>query len=385
MPKGCPGRVLMTTDAVGGVWQYSLELASGLCRRGVRVLLAVMGPDPSTAHIEAANAIRGLALRHRPYPLEWMMGAEANLAASAAWLADLEAAFEPDMVHINGYAQACLPWRSPVLVVCHSCVRSWWRAVRGGEPPPEWDAYGARVAEALRRADVVVAPTRSFLRTIGRLYHIRLPAACAIPNGRGGPFHVGAEKEPLVFSCGRAWDEAKGFDVVDRLAGGLPWPVCVAGSTRPTGGGARRAPAHAQVLGFLGEDELASWLARASVFVLPARYEPFGLAILEAALSGCALVLGNLDTLRELWDGDAQFVDVGDEDALRSVVIDLTRDVALRREWGARALERARRYSADRMVDGYVRAYRWAARRLDETGGGSLAVPLRGQEIGLQQ
>ena len=35
---------------------------------------------------------------------------------------------------------------------------------------------------------------------------------------------------------------------------------------------------------------------------LPARYEPFGLSILEAALSGCALVLGDLPSLRELWD-----------------------------------------------------------------------------------
>ncbi|MGE5442819.1 MAG: glycosyltransferase, partial [Bacteroidota bacterium] len=131
----------MTTDAVGGVWQYSLELASGLCRRDVRVLLAVMGPEPSAAHIEAARAIRGLALLHRPYPLEWMAGAEANLGASAAWLADLGAAFEPDMVHINGYAHACSRWRSPVLVVCHSCVRSWWRAVRGGEPHAKWNAY----------------------------------------------------------------------------------------------------------------------------------------------------------------------------------------------------------------------------------------------------
>ena len=385
MPEGCPGRVLMTTDAVGGVWQYSLELASGLCRRGVRVLLAVMGPEPSAAHIEAARAVRGLALLHRPYPLEWMAGAEANLGASAAWLADLEAAFEPDIVQINGYAHACSPWRCPVVIVCHSCVRSWWQAVRGGEAPAEWDAYAVRISAALRRADLVIAPTRSFLRTIERNWDIRLPAACAIPNGRGGPFHVRSAKEPLVFSCGRAWDEAKGFDIVDRLAGRLPWPVCVAGSTRPADGGARPAPAHAQVLGFLAEDELASWLARASLFVLPARYEPFGLAILEAAMSGCALVLGNLDTLRELWDGAARFVDAGDEDALRGVVIDLMRDPGLRHEWGARALERARLYTAERMVDGYVQAYRWAARRRDETGGGSIVVPVRGQAIGLQR
>ena len=36
----------------------------------------------------------------------------------------------------------------------------------------------------------------------------------------------------------------------------------------------------------------SSQLSAASVYVLPAKYEPFGLSVLEAALSGCALVLG---------------------------------------------------------------------------------------------
>ena len=385
MPESSPGRVTMTTDAVGGVWQYSLELASGLCRRGVRVLLAAMGPAPSSAHMEAARAIRGLALLHRPYRLEWMAGAEVDLEAAAAWLADLEAAFEPDIVQINGYAHASLPWRCPVVLVCHSCVRSWWQAVRGGEAPAEWDAYSTRVADGLRRADLVVAPTRSFLHAVQAIYDIRLPAACTIPNGRSGPFRAGSPKEPFVFSCGRAWDEAKGFDIVDRLAGRLPWPVFVAGSTQSADGGACRAPARAQMLGSLREDELASWLAAASLFVLPARYEPFGLAILEAAMSGCALVLGNLGTLRELWDGAAQFVDASDEQALQGVVIDLIGDPPLRYEMGRRALARARRYTAESMVEGYVQTYRRAAQRRDATSGASIVDPGYRQEIGLHR
>jgi glycosyltransferase involved in cell wall biosynthesis len=314
-----------------------------------------------------------------------MAGAEADLEASAAWLGDLENAFEPDIVHVNGYAHVSLPWRCPVALVCHSCVRSWWQAVRGGEVPPEWGAYSARVAEALQRANLVIAPTRSFLHTVQAIYGIRLPAASAIPNGRSGPFRAGSVKEPFVFSCGRAWDEAKGFDIVDRLAGSLPWPVFVAGSRQNTDSGVSRVPAHAQVLECMPEDELASWLAAASLFVLPARYEPFGLAVLEAAMSGCALVLGNLDTLRELWDGAAQFVDAGDEQALQGVVIDLIRDPLLRHELGARALERARRYSAGRMVEGYLQAYRRAARRRDATSVASIADPVYRREIGLRR
>jgi glycogen synthase len=383
MSDSFPDRVLMTTDAVGGVWEYSLELASSLCRRGIRILLAAMGPSPSCAQMQAAGAIRGLTLLHRPYRLEWMEDAEADLDASASWLTDIETAFEPDIVQINGYAHACLPWRCPVVVVCHSCVRSWWRAVRGSKAPPEWDAYGARVEEGLRRADLVISPTRSLLNTVQSIYDIRLAAACTIPNGRSGPFRAGSAKEPFVFFCGRAWDEAKGFDIVDRLAGRLPWPVFVAGSTRSAEGVACRVPVHAHAIGSLRQRELASWLAGASLFVLPARYEPFGLVVLEAAMSGCALVLGDLDTLRELWDGAAAFVDTHDEQTLHDAVMELIRNPLLRHDMAARALMRAQRYSTEAMVEGYIRAYRRAALRGVAIIGGSPTEPLCRQEIGL--
>ncbi len=53
-------RVLITADAVGGVWQYSVELAAGLSRLGIETVLAVMGPSPSPAQIGAAAGIPGM-------------------------------------------------------------------------------------------------------------------------------------------------------------------------------------------------------------------------------------------------------------------------------------------------------------------------------------
>ena len=84
-----PARVLMTADAVGGVWQYALELGRGLSQGGTAVVLAVMGPAPSAAQLAAAAAVEGLSLRHRPYRLEWMQGCERDLEDAALWLADL--------------------------------------------------------------------------------------------------------------------------------------------------------------------------------------------------------------------------------------------------------------------------------------------------------
>lgn len=355
-----PSRLLMTADAVGGVWQYALELTAGLCRHGTRVVLAVMGPPPSDEQRTAAAAIPGLSLRHRPYRLEWMRAAEDDLEDAAAWLAALEAELDPDIVHLNGYGLASGAWSAPVVVVCHSCVHTWWQAVREADAPPEWSGYAERVAHGLLAADLVVAPTRAFLAAIERVYGPQ-PQTMVIANGRSGPFGPSKDKLPLVFSCGRAWDEAKGTDLLDRLAERLPWPVYLAGDLRSPDGSAAAGLSRVHKLGRLDQDQLADWLARTSIFALPARYEPFGLAVLEAAMSGCALVLGDIETLRELWDGAALFADHADDEALLKVTTRLIDDKDLCAAMGSRALHRANTYRAEKMVDAYVRAYHRAS------------------------
>jgi glycogen synthase len=354
----------MTADAVGGVWQYALELATGLCSRGARVLLAVFGPEPSPSQRDEARAIAGLTMAHCSHRLEWMPGADQDLDAAAAWIAELHAAFQPDVLHVNGYALASVAPDCPTVVVCHSCVRSWWLTVHGSEAPAEWDAYTARVAAGLAAADVVVAPSMAFLRSIKRIYGPQA-RALVIHNGRSGGFRPGLLKQPIVFSCGRVWDRAKGADLLDRLAARLPWPTFLAGSTRTADGAIAPPLRYVRTLGSLSRNELAAWLASSSIFVLPARYEPFGLAALEAAMSGCALVLGDIPTLRELWDDAALFAPLHDEGALHQATLRLIRNPLLRNEMGARALLRARRYAAATMVEGYLHAYRRATLRHD--------------------
>jgi glycosyltransferase involved in cell wall biosynthesis len=175
-------------------------------------------------------------------------------------------------------------------------------------------------------------------------------------NGRDAARFAPAAKQPLVFAAGRLWDEAKNLAALDRAAAGLEWPVYVAGDTRhPTGGQARFRRARA--LGRLDASGVASWMARASIYALPARYEPFGLSILEAALSGCALVLGDLPSLRELWEDAAVWVPPGDDRTLAGALDSLIRDARLRRSMAARARARAERYTPEAMVRGYLALY----------------------------
>ena len=120
-------------------------------------------------------------------------------------------------------------------------------------------------------------------------------------------------KEPFVLAAGRMWDEAKNLSGLDRAAARLPWPVLAAGPlSAPSPAAPPVVARHVRALGQLGSSELAEMRLRASVFAAPALYEPFGLAILEAAADRCALVLGDIPSLRELWDGAARFVDPRD-------------------------------------------------------------------------
>jgi glycogen synthase len=351
-PRARPGRVLMTADAVGGVWHYALELARGLAGTDVEVVLAVLGPAPAPEQALAAAAIDGLTLVHGGCALEWMPGADRDLSAAGAWLLDLEKAFAPDLIHLNGFAHATLPWGVPTLVVAHSCVLSWWRAVHNEDAPTDWASYRRGTRAGLHAADLVVAPTRAFLEQVQALYGPLRRTLC-IWNGCAPFEDTATAKEPLIFAAGRVWDEGKNLQALAATAHRLAWPLAIAGAGAPPHGSGDDAP----WLGPLSADAMRGWYARAGVFVLPARYEPFGLAALEAAMARCALVLGDVPTLRELWDGAALFVPPHDPDQLVSALNALAQHRELRSLLGDLARSRAEGYSAARMTARYLEAY----------------------------
>ena len=351
-PRTLPRRVLMTADAVGGIWHYALQLARGLTESDVKVVLTVLGPPPAPEQRAAAAAIDGLTLVHGDFTLEWLPGAEGELDAAGTWLLELEEVLDPDLVHLNGFAHAALPWRVPTVVVAHSCVLSWWRAVKGAEAPAEWVDYRRRTRAGLRAADLVVAPTRAFLEEVQALYG-PLDRTRWIWNGCAPAQPPDGAKEPLIFAAGRVWDQAKNLHALAAVSHRLAWPVAIAGPGAPGHAPSAAAP----WLGSLPPEAMRGWYARASVFALPSRYEPFGLAALEAAMAGCALVLGDIPTLREIWDGAALFVPPDDREEWVSALNTLAEDPELLWLLGGLARSRAEGYSAARMTARYLDAY----------------------------
>jgi glycogen(starch) synthase len=346
-------RVLMTGDTVGGVWTFTLELAEALGACGIEVALASLGGPPSAAQIAEASAIPKLSLLPGEFKLEWMEDPWRDVEASGRWLLELEREYRPDVVHLNSFAHGSLPWLAPTVLTAHSCVLSWWRAVKGEAAPASWDRYRRLVESSLRDASVVTAPSAEMGLALKHHYGLERSACRIIPNGRTAAKFESAAKEPFILTAGRIWDEAKNAAAVARVAQTLAWPVYLAGDAPADSGGLEGC----HLLGRLSAQEMAGWYARASIYAMPARYEPFGLSILEAALSGCALVLGDIASLRDIWSDAALFIAPDDTEELRETLAILTRDAGLREALSQRARRRAMEFNSARMSRQYFDAY----------------------------
>jgi glycosyltransferase involved in cell wall biosynthesis len=346
----------MTADAVGGVWTYALALARALDHFAVELTLVCFGPPPRPDQLELAGQISNLSVLTRALALEWMDDPWADVDAGGEWLLALERELEPDVVHINGFAHAALDFRAPVLAVAHSCVCTWWRAVHGCDAPPTWDEYRRRVAAGLAAAELVVAPTAASLAATVECHGDLRGRGRVVHNGRAIELPGEAEKQALVLSVGRVWDLAKNISSLERSAARLDWPVYTIG---PGACDDRRGSAGEGVraLGPEREAVVIEWMQRAAIYCLPARYEPFGLSALEAAQAGCALVLGDIASLREVWADAALYVAPDDDAGLVAAIQGLIRDHDHRSELAARARARAARYRPEPMAAAYRALY----------------------------
>jgi glycosyltransferase involved in cell wall biosynthesis len=350
-----PRSVLMTADTVGGVWHYAVELASALGARGVHVALATMGAPLTALQRRQIGRVPTARVYESRYQLEWMPDPWDDVARAAAWLLRLEHEVHPDIIHVNQFAFGALPFDAPALVVTHSCVLSWWRAVHGKAAPRAWNRYRTAVRQGLAHAAVVVAPTRAMLKSVCANYDY-CGEGLVIPNGRSAERYPVGAKEPIILAAGRIWDCAKNLTALETVAPQLPWPVRVAGSNSHPGGGVRQS-CGVHALGELAPEQLAKEFARAAIYALPARYEPFGLSVLEAALAGCALVLGDVPSLREVWGPAALYVAPDDHAALRECLARLIADRLLRESLARAARVRALTYTPERMAGAYLTAY----------------------------
>lgn len=355
--------VLITADAVGGVWTYTRELVCGLLDRGHRITLVSFGRLPSSTQ-SLWLARKNVTFHPTVFPLEWMKDAESGVAESARYLARIIDESRPDVLHFSQFCYGALECGIPKVVVAHSDVASWWNAVHGTAPPVsswmQW--YTQLVSRGLQCADAVVAPSQWMLDALR--CHYQIPSrSSVIYNGRSRfLFDSSTRKRQCVLSVGRVWDEAKQIALL--MARKQKCAVRIAGSVEHPERSVSQIPiaADCDAVSFCGEQDesqLRTLYADSATYAATSCYEPFGLAPLEAALSRCALIANDIPVFRELWGNSAHFFRRNDPDSLADAIRLLTENASLRSDFADQAFERARSmFAGPRMVTEYEDLYR---------------------------
>ena len=311
-------RILLTTDTIGGVWTFTRELCSSLCG-GNDVALVSFGRPLSAAQ---DRWVRGMRTVQDPFftfhasdaPLEWMSNNDRTFDEGATLLRKVAKDFQPDLLHSNQFCWGALAdeLRIPVVLTAHSDVLSWARACRpAGLEPSQWlDRYRHLVQSGLDSAAAVTAPTQWMLDALAANFH--LPSRQqVIFNGTDVYEPEAIRKNPpqrklQAITAGRLWDEGKNIAMLSRIDS--PMPILIAGESTAPGEQPKPQPAgRVQHLGPLDPDALHQAFRESALYVCPSLYEPFGLAPLEAALCGCALLLNDLPSLHEVWGQAATY------------------------------------------------------------------------------
>lgn len=287
-----------------------------------------------------AGNLKALLL-NRPRNLPWKGGDQVQEDATARRLRDLGVdvaqsdALEPDLAGVD-------------VVHLFNLIGGWTlrqfrHARRRGVPVvistiynPRQYAMNAFVEqlEMVRGANMLLPNSRSEAAKLAADFGATAPVAI-VPNGiepgalpapDDAPFaqrdialFVGRiDERKRVLELVRAWSDA-------RLGGRIPLVLCghpflppYFESVRAEAG---RAPAGA--IRFEGEvpsARLGEYYRRARVFVLPSRLETPGLANLEAAASGCALVAGDCDDVRDYFGDLVSYCDGSDPRAIADAV-----------------------------------------------------------------
>jgi glycogen synthase len=361
--------VLVTADTITGVWAYTRELVTGLVSSGATVTLVSFGEIPLPQQTSWMDSLHGLDYRPTAFRLEWMQEGEQDLEDCFRYLEAIILDVSPDIVHASQFCLGSLPTNVPRLVVAHTDLITWWKAVHGHEPREtrwlRW--YRETVTNGLCDASVVVAPSNWMREALRNCYGALPQREAVIYNGRNPIFfNPYVSKEDSVLSIGRLWDPGKQVSLLTQHK--HPLSVCIVGSDNPAY--SPRTPIRADVRlatdqvnvalkGPQTEAQLRVLYSRAAIYAATSRYEPFGAAALEGALSRCAIVANDIPSHREVWSDAALYFEANNADSLADTIQLLSSDRELCRHFGQLAYQRAReKFTARRMLEHYLELYR---------------------------
>ncbi|WP_159800820.1 glycosyltransferase [Flavobacterium sp. MK4S-17] len=349
----------MTTATVGGIWNYTIDLCKALQFYDTEIHLMAMGSLVNSEQQQQLEQLKGINFYESNYKVEWMENPWEDISMAKQWISSVYSKVNPDIIHFNTFGHVAGDWDCPVVSVFHFCLQTRWSAITGKtSTPDDLKRYRKAVKEALTSACVIVAPTAAILKDAEKIYPVlKHKHKEVIYNGRDTPEFSITEKEPGILTAGRKINDAKNICLLTDVADDLNWPVYIAGTHNCPEEDEDNEAKNINYLGRLPSKVLQDYMKKASLFVMPAKYEPFGLAVLEAAKAGCALALGDIPTFREIWGDAAVYFNPESADEAAAVLQKLTTDHAFREEKARKALERSKKFTVEKMAGSYINLY----------------------------
>jgi glycosyltransferase involved in cell wall biosynthesis len=253
---------------------------------------------------------------------------------------------------------APLAWPRNVVVVHDAAVLR--------EPRAYSRAYGAwhrRIGLACARGALAVVTVSDFSRRelIGRA-GLDPARMVVIPGGVGDRFTPDVNPAPAARKLGldRPYaltiatdDPRKNLGALSPAAAALAdrgIDLVWAGDSRPY---FSREVSHAGLrsIGYVDDDDLPGLYRGARAFVLPSRYEGFGLTCVEAMACGTPVVAADRAALPETCGDAALLVDPDDPRALTEAVVSAATEPPVAGRLRAAGLKRARRFTWERTVE----------------------------------
>jgi glycosyltransferase involved in cell wall biosynthesis len=288
-------------------------------------------------------------------PLEWMQANGSAYAQPARFLLHSIHEFQVDVLHCNQFCLGSLPIDLPKVITAHSDVLSWAQACQAGKlDDSDWlRRYRSLVENGLAGAQAIVAPTRWMLEALRSNFELPKDSH-VIANGRSIPSASHNFRKLQAITAGRLWDEAKNIGFLAKVPS--PIPLLVAGEISCGSASGSSALGAVRILGPLAENDLLAMFRESELYICTSRYEPFGLAPLEAALCGCAILANDIPSLREVWqDGALYFNDAA---SLSELLHQLHGDRKQLVKAKARSLVQAQVYSQEQMSSSYLTLFR---------------------------
>ncbi len=402
-PHGDPlGR--MGEPDVGGQCVYIRELSAHLAKAGHEVRIYTRdrgeGKPPSEPIVPGATVMRIPCGPPEFIPKE-ELGPYLDVFADRV----NEDLVGGELIHSHywdgGYVAGRLRGDRPWFHTTHSIGK----LKRAALPEGSQYRYDDRIrieTDIYRDCDCVIALTSTERDQIAELYDVPAGRIAVIPPGVNSesftppPDRTSArarfdlpEGACVVFTLGRL-DERKGFDLFLRAAGRLarrqelPETVFLFSAGNSGGQEAKereklerivteeRLGSRLRWLPILPEEELPSAYGASDIFVLPSRYEPFGIVMLEAMACAVPVVAtreGGPATVIE--PGVTGFlVDPTDAEAMASAMEELVRDPEQRRRFGQRGRQVVEaNYSWRIIAERHVTAYERCAKEGEHAGG----------------